>query len=115
MRLRTLLINAAVALPLALGSGALMAQQQEAPSFNEEELQQFAAAWDDVMEIREDYTEQMQQADEQSDAQELQQAANEEMIDAVEASGLDLETYGEIAQAASNDPELANRINEYRN
>lgn len=116
---RKILSGFLIAIPLTLGSGALMAQDQSAeevdPSdFSQEELQQFANAWDEVTEIREDYTQRMQEAEDRDAARELQQEANDEMVEAVRDTGISLESYGAIAQAAASSPELADRINQYR-
>jgi len=87
--------------------------QQQAPSasdFSESDLQEFAEAHSSVMEIRDDYTQRLQEAEGREQAMELQEEANERMVEAVTDTGLSVEEYGQIARAASNDTELAERI-----
>jgi hypothetical protein len=43
-------------------------------------------------------------------AQEVQQRAQQQMIDAVEEAGLSVEEYNQIATLMSTDPELQERI-----
>lgn len=115
-----LILGLGLAMPLwAQEEGAQTQQpeggQQEAPSaadFSEDQLEQFADAHGEVMEIRDDYTERLQEADGREQAMELQEEANEKMVSAVTDTGLSVEEYGQIARAASNDTELAERIQE---
>ncbi len=114
---RRIFMSLMLAVALALGGGAAVAQQSggvDPSSFNEEEIRQFADAWDNVLEVRDEYTQRMQQAEDREEASSLQDQANEEMVEAVRDSGISLETYGQIAQTASNSPELVERINQYR-
>jgi len=92
--------------------------QQQAPSaadFSEDQLENFAEAHGEVMEIRDDYTQRLQEAEGREQAMSLQEEANEKMVSAVTDTGLSVEEYGQIARAASNDTELAERIQEMMN
>ena len=62
------------------------------------------------MEIRDDYVERIESTDDRDEAMELEQEANEMMVEAVEDTGLTVDTYSAIAQAASQDSDLAERI-----
>lgn len=79
-------------------------------SFSEETLEQFVEAHSEVMAIRDEYTERLQEAEDRDEAMALQEEANERMVSAVTDTGLSVEEYGQIAQAASADTELAERI-----
>jgi Domain of unknown function (DUF4168) len=122
MNIRPSLLALAAALvgALTLG-GALPVQaqdskpQQKPPATQQLELSQrqlesFAAAVLQVHEIRSKWQPLMQGADSAEKAKELQTQATAEMISAVEAKGLTVETYNAIATAARDNPDLASRI-----
>ena len=106
MRLRTLLAPLSLA---ALLTFSMAAVAQEA-DFSDQELDQFVSAQDDVMDIRDEYVQRIEATDDRDEAMALEQEANQMMVEAVEDTGLTVETYSEIAQAASQDMELAERI-----
>ncbi|MDR9414454.1 MAG: DUF4168 domain-containing protein [Spiribacter salinus] len=106
MRFKTLLIPFSLAGLLAL---SMTVSAQEA-DFSDDQLDQFVSAQDEVMEIRDDYVERIESTDDRDEAMELEQEANEMMVEAVEDTGLTVDTYSAIAQAASQDSDLAERI-----
>ncbi|SRR5690554_3562416 len=102
---------------LALGASSVAVAQTEgapmqapAAQVSDSELQKFADAYASTLEIRQEFTQQLNSAESSEEVQELQQRANEEMIQAVEDNGLSLEEYNTIAQAVSSDPELQTRL-----
>jgi len=88
--------------------------QQEQPSVDvgEQELDQFAEAFLAVQEIQTEISEELQAATDESEAQDLQRQAQEEMVSAVEDSGLSVEEYNQIAQLMNSDPEIRDGIME---
>ena len=84
----------------------------EAPEVNvsDEEVANFAAAMVDVQELGQQWTQRMQETDDQEELSQMQQEAQEEMIGAIEDHGMTVEEYNEIATAAQQDPELAQEI-----
>lgn len=90
--------------------GQQQSQQAAAPDFDDAELQKFVAAQEGINDIRDEYMEKIESAGDQEEAQTLQQEANEEMIGAIEAEDLSVETYNEIATAYNSDPETRERI-----
>ena len=127
----TMFKTTASALALALGAAyaapAAMAQQQPPPQqqqgmpaqqqpeiepVSDEEIWQFVRAVDDVSEIVEDMRPQLEAANGQEEAQMIQQAAQAQMLEAVENQGLTAQRYNEINMAAQADPELGVRISE---
>ena len=106
MRLRTLLAPLGLAALLTFSLGAF-AQETD---FSDQQLDQFVSAQDDVMDIRDEYVQRIEATDDRDEAMALEQEANQMMVEAVEDTGLTVETYSEIAQAASQDMELAERI-----
>ncbi|PWG65776.1 DUF4168 domain-containing protein [Sediminicurvatus halobius] len=116
-----LILGLGLAMPLWAQDEGAQAQpetQQEAPSaadFSEDQLESFAEAHGEVMEVRDDYTQRLQEAEGREQAMSLQEEANEKMVEAVTDTGLSVEEYGQIARAASNDTELAERIQQMMN
>lgn len=94
------------------------AQQQMEEMANqpitEEQLEQFADALDEIERINDEFVAQLEQAESQEQAQELQIAAQSEMVEAVEDSGLTVEEYNAIAYRMQNDPEIQARIEDIR-
>lgn len=92
-------------------------QQMEAMAnqpISDEQLEQFADALNEIERINDDFVAQLEQAENQEEAQELQIAAQGEMVEAVENSGLTVEEYNAIAYRMQNDPEIQERIEDMR-
>ncbi|TVQ41936.1 MAG: DUF4168 domain-containing protein [Wenzhouxiangella sp.] len=87
-----------------------MEQQQPQTEVNDQQLQQFAQAQVQISEIQQDFSARLQEVDDAERAHELQVQANEEMTEAVEEAGLDVQSFNEIAMAIQNDPELQQRL-----
>jgi hypothetical protein len=87
-------------------------QQQPAqpPAFSQQQLESFAAAALQVREIRTRWQPRIQEAESAEKAQEFQKQGTAEMVRAIEARGLTMETFNAIATAARNNPELASRL-----
>lgn len=90
------------------------AQQQQGAEVSDADLEKYAKAETKVDSIREDFSEQLQGADDQEQAQQLQQQAQEEMISAVEDAGLDVTTYNQIASQVQMDDSLRERLQQVR-
>jgi len=120
MRNFKLLATAILAAAFAFSSTAIAQQQrqgaqQQAPQnvdVSTSELQSFAEARTAITEIQQDYSQRLQNADDPEKANSLQQEANEEMIGAVQETGLDVESFNTIAMAIQNDPELQQQLQE---
>lgn len=85
----------------------------QATTFDDEKIEAFAAAVVQVEEIRASYLGVFQEAQTEEQRQQINQEAAEEMMEAVEeAPNITIEEYDEVIQAAQQDPELANRINQ---
>ncbi|MCC5997423.1 MAG: DUF4168 domain-containing protein [Oceanicaulis sp.] len=124
----TMFMTTASALALALGAAsaapaaAALAQQQQqgmpaqaTPQIDpvsDEEIWSFVRAVDDVSEIVEEMRPQLDAAEGPEDAQLVQQAAQAQMVEAVEGHGLTPQRYNEINAAAQSDPELGQRVSE---
>jgi hypothetical protein len=118
--LRAGALSLAVA-PLALAPAAGLAQQTqsqgqaqaEAPApqdFSDEQLQAFADAMVDVQQIVREAQPKIEAAKGEQAKQDLRRTAGEDMVEAVQDSGLSVDTYNAIARTARDNPELARRI-----
>lgn len=110
---------AAAMMTTGLVSAPVMAQdtadsgsQAQAPAqnFSDEQLQQFADASQDIAMISQDYTEQLQNASDEGEQQKIRQQANDEMVQAVQDSGMSVEQFNSIGQAIQQDPALMQRV-----
>ncbi|GHC22420.1 DUF4168 domain-containing protein [Aidingimonas halophila] len=81
-----------------------------AEDFSDEELQMFADASQEIAVVSQDYTEQLQEAEDESEQQEIRMEANDKMVEIVEDSGLDVDTFNAIGQAIQQDPEMMERV-----
>lgn len=89
--------------------GAAPAQQQQAAPVSDGDLKKFVDASEDVAKIRDEFSQKLNNADDQEKAQQLQQEAQDKMLDAVQKSGLDAMKYNEIATQIQADPQLQQR------
>ena len=85
-------------------------QQQMNMDFSDNDLQKFVAVQPALEEIREDFTQRLEAADDQEAANQLQQEAGQLMVEAVEQEGLDVDTYNNIAMALQSNEELRERV-----
>lgn len=107
----------------ALLTGGLMAygvtavaqqSQQQQPAqtdFDRDTLESFAAAAVEVSQIQEEYSQRLDNVSEREQANALQQEANQEMLQAIQANGIDVETYNAVARATRHDQEVRETVN----
>ncbi|PMR77750.1 DUF4168 domain-containing protein [Billgrantia endophytica] len=88
--------------------------QADAPAqdFSDDQLQQFADASQDIAVISQEYTERLHAAEDEQTQQEVRMEANDRMVEVVEDSGLDVDTFNAIGHAIQQDPELMQRVQE---
>lgn len=111
MHLKTMILPFSLAAMLFV---ALPAAAQEG-DFSDEQLNQFVDAQTEVMEIRDEFVQRIESTEDRDEAMALEQEANELMVEAVEDTGLSVDVYSSIAQTASQDSELAERIRSMMN
>jgi transcription initiation factor IIF auxiliary subunit len=122
-KLNARLVSASLAaLLMAAGASQVSAQQanqapatQPAPAvqaadISDKKLEKFADSLGEIMEIREDFTAKLEKTGDPAEAQQLQQQANEKMMNTVEDNELSIEEYNAINQAVQNDPQLRDRV-----
>ncbi len=98
--------------PQGGAAGAPPMQQAPEVDLSEQDIDTFVNAFVAVQEVREDFAERLQGADNEGDAQAMQQEAQDEMVSAVEDAGMSVEEYNEVAMALQNDPELMQEVQE---
>ena len=85
-------------------------QQAEPADFSDQEVDKAASAYVDIIDIREQYQQQLAEVDDPEAAQDIQMEANEKITEAVEDNGIDVETYNDIITAAQTDEGLMNEL-----
>jgi prophage DNA circulation protein len=110
-----LILGVAAAL-LLLASPPAMAQEQPqgqpmAPSdFSQQQIEAFVDAATEVQRVQTELDTKAQEAQNPEEVARLQQQAQQEASQAVEESGLTVDEYAAIAQAANEDPDLYAQI-----
>jgi type III secretory pathway component EscR len=79
---------------------------------SDQEIQTFVRARDEVEAIRQSYHSRLEDTTDAEKQQETIAEANQKMVEAVQKSGLEVERYNEINNAALTDPELQERISQ---
>lgn len=111
-------------LALGLSTAAIAEQGYDAPNqaapvpeaaapttdFSESDLQKFADVQGDLEEIRTEYSGRLESTEDPDQAAQLQQEASQKMVQTVQDTGLNVETYSNIALAIQTDPELRDKV-----
>ncbi len=87
-----------------------MAAQQQNIEITDAMLEKFLDAMNSVQNISSKYAEEFQNAEDAEQAQSIQQQAQQEMIGAVNDSGLSPQEYNAIVQRVQQDEELRTRL-----
>jgi len=111
-RRRLLPLVAALALVAAPAWSQTTQDQPAGDGFDDATLESFAAAADEIGQISSAWTQRMQEVEDPARLENMQQDAQDEMVEALQEEGLTVETYNRILQVAEGDPELAGRIRE---
>lgn len=113
--LNTLVISAALLIVPGLAAADKSAADKADSSsqqFTDKQLKRFVQAQEDVQAAMQKWQSRLDKADEDDKAR-LQEKRNEDMAKAVEDSGLDPQTYNEIAQQSQQDKQLTQRIQDF--
>jgi len=110
------LILAVAAAMLLLASPPAMAQDQPQsqpmtpPDFSQQQIEAFVDAATEVQRVQTELDAKAQDAQNPEEVAQLQQQAQQDASQAVEESGLSVDEYAAIAQAANQDPDLYAQI-----
>lgn len=85
------------------------------PQIGDEELEKAAEAYADVVKISEEFQQSIQGVEEESKRLELQQSANERMVNAIESAGLDVDAYNTILAEVHSNEKIRERFMEKTN
>lgn len=107
-----LVTTTASATPVQAQQQQQMMQQQQNIEINDDMLSDFVDAMGSVQQISNKYAEQFQSAEDAEQAQQIQRKAQEEMVAAVEESGLTAAEYNAIVQRVQQDEELRAKLQE---
>jgi heme-binding NEAT domain protein len=83
-----------------------------APAVEEKKIDQFADAYIAVQEIQSQASQQLSATTDAQKADKVKQDAQNQMIQAVERSGLQIEEFNQIVQAMASDTSLRERVSE---
>lgn len=73
-------------------------------------MEDFVDAYLEVEAIRTEFADRLQGVDNEADAQNLREATQLEMVQAVEAQGISVEQYNEVATMMQQDPDLRDAV-----
>lgn len=103
-----------VALALAFTTPSALAQSTADPGagsdVTREQIQSVARASLEVERINQEWAPRMRGVTTQDELNAVRRQANEQMVQAIEAEGLDVTTYVEIIEKTQSDPELSERF-----
>lgn len=81
-----------------------------APAPDAATVSKFVAAYTEIQDIQESYSEKLQSVSDTDKAMELQQEAQQKMHNAVTSNGLDVEEYSQVANQVNSDQDLRARV-----
>ncbi|MFN3580758.1 MAG: DUF4168 domain-containing protein [Pseudomonas sp.] len=88
-------------------------EQQASTPIADADLEKFVEAEAKVADIRDEFTQKLNEASDQEEAQALQLEAQEKMMEAVSDVGIEVPVYNEIATRIQTDPELQQRAQQF--
>ncbi|ASK33453.1 DUF4168 domain-containing protein [Alloalcanivorax mobilis] len=101
--------------PQSSNPQARQAPMPQSSDISDDEVEKFAEAQGKVQDIKGSYQEKVQaNAKEPEKAMQIQQQAQQEMVQAVKDTGLEVQKYNQIAQLAQYDTDLRERIEDSR-
>jgi len=122
-KLHTRLVSTGFAALLMAAGGSQVSAQQASPApatqpapvveaadISDKKLEKFADSLGEIMEIREDFTAKLEKTGDPAEAQQLQQQANEKMMNTVQENDLSIQEYNAINRAVQNDPKLRDKV-----
>ncbi len=91
------------------GNEKSMGDQQSA-TIKPATKEKFIAAYSEIRDVQQKYSQKLQNIDDKSKARELQQQAQTEMVGIIEDKGLSIKQYNQIVNQMRNNPELRKEV-----
>jgi hypothetical protein len=88
----------------------MMHQPETEIQVSDSELDKIAQAYKEISVIRQDFEESLAGVEDPEAAQKMQEQAGNAMVEAVQNTGLDVQTYNDVMQAAQHDEELREKL-----
>jgi hypothetical protein len=123
---RNTILATSLLFSLSLSTGAMAQQEYEEPSappasagqqqyqtggsIDEKTVEQFASAYQEILEIQVGLSDELKEVSESDKARELQQQAQQEMLQVVEQNGLSVDDYNNVVAQMQQDVTLRNQI-----
>lgn len=99
---------------LALSIGLITAvpavYAQNGGDLSQQKLEKYTQAQQEIMDISQQYRERLNGVQDKDKAIQLQQQARQQMAKAVKSTGLTVEEYNKITEAAQSDPKVRERL-----
>lgn len=100
----------ALALSIGLLAAAPLTYAADTGELSQQKLEKYSQAQEKIMDISQDYRQRLNGAQGEDEAMKLKTAARQEMAGAVTATGLTVQEYNKITQAAQEDPKVRERL-----
>ncbi len=85
-------------------------QQKQDYDFSNNELEKFATAFDEIRQIRSEYSQVISEVKDAEKAQKLQSRYTQKMVKTIEEKGLDVKLYNKISMAMQQDPKIREKV-----
>jgi GTP1/Obg family GTP-binding protein len=85
-------------------------QSQQKADFEDKTIEKFAKAHKKVRDLQEDYSSELQNADDENQARDLQSKYREKIMSVIEENDLGVEKYNEISMAMQRDSDLREKV-----
>lgn len=92
------------------GGGYQQRSQTGGGDISQQQLEKYAQAQEKVMNISRRHSQRLEGVQDRDKAVELQQQAQQQMVEAVKSTGLTVEEYRQITEKAQSDPEFRDRL-----
>jgi hypothetical protein len=80
------------------------------PQISDTQLEKVAKAYTEIRVIHDEFQQSVQTTEDQDKRLQLQQQANEKMVEVVESTGIDVQTYNQVIELVRVDEELSQRF-----
>lgn len=104
----------ALALSIGLLSVAPLTYAANAGELSQQKLEKYSQAQRKIMVISQDYRQRLSGVEAEDEAMKIKNEARQEMAGAVTETGLTVQEYNQITQAAKDDPKVRERLRKLR-